>query len=455
MRARYALSGVLFLMLATATFAAAPTTTYVDCATGADSLTKALRAPMQPGDSLMLRRGCVWEGPATVTWSGVTVGAYGPSGDALPRIQLSAGNPATQVLTVTGDNNTLDSLMVRSDPPAVTSASDLCPGTGHGTPQTYARNGFVLTGSGNTLQNSKATELVDGVLLNGNRNRVLNNEIFNVNQDGALTVGGFDDYGAQAIEVNSSDNEIAGNYFHDNQVCSYDFGHDGSHLSLWAGTNFIVSRNWIHDNVAANSVNFAELGSSGGTIAGNIFERNVSVEASFLVSGTLNASSTGNRVSHNTIYARGKGSGGISCGSDCANVLSGGVRDNIIDTAEAQIWGAMPRSGNVLWGPAGVCVSSDQTSCGAVAPDLAADPMLSADHRIGLSSPAHGFASDGDSGAYQVAAAATATATLTPVPTVTPTPTRAPTIRPTPVCLVYTWQGKYVWVAKDASFCGR
>lgn len=461
-----AASTILFSMLAAPVSQAAPSATYfVDCS-GQDTndglssstpwQTLTHNTQLSQGDSVLLKRGCIWEGPVEVTASNVTIASYGQSTDQLPRVQLSSGNTATQVFTVSGSSDVVDGISVRSDPPAIVSTPDPnagnqaisptnrstgCPGTGYGTPATYARNGFVLAGSGNTIKNSVATELADGILVTGSGNKILNNEVFNINQNGALTIGGFDDYGSQAIELQGSDNEVAFNSLHDNFVCSYDWTIDGSQIALWAGSSDHVDRNFIHDNSGNNSVNFAELGSSGGTLDGNIFQRNTSSRETFLVA--FSGIGSGTKVNHNTVYDDGS-AGGISCGGSCATIFSGGVTNNIFDTAGAQLWSDAPlqRSGNVLWspyGPGGVCVTIDQRTClASLTPDRVADPAFvdpaSNNFQLGQDSSGRGFASDGDSGSvYSVSTPVPSpTVTSTPEPsTPTPTPTSTPTATPT------------------------
>lgn len=489
---RIILAAVLvWLALLAPARSASVTTAYVDCQSGLDSnagqsvtaawqtLQRATTAILQAGDSLLLKRGCIWEGPVQFAWSGVTIGAYGAAADPLPLVQLSTANKATQVVTVSGSNNTIDSLAVRADPPAVVATPDPnsgnsmldqsiratgCPGTGYGIPGVYARNGFVLTGSGNTLQNSQATQLVDGVLVNGNANKILHNEIYGINQDGALTLGSSDDYGAQAIELNSSDNEVAFNNLHDNIVCSYDYGRDGSQVTLWAGTSYHVDRNQIHDNTGVNSVNFTELGSAGGTLDSNIFERNSSTGGSFFVLGVGTGSNT--RLSYNTITST--NGGAVSCAVGCATLLSGGVDHNSINTVAAQIYanGAFPRSANSLWsptGPGGICVSVDTKTCLAnIGPDSIVNPAAPT---LGptvtlvptVQVPTATATLPSTPGATSTPTLVpTVTRTPTPKPINTPTPARSPTATPTstPTCAAFvSLGGQTTLVRKPLAFC--
>ena len=70
---------------------------------------------LRPGDSLLLLRGCRWQGPLLVTWSGtadapITVGAYGTG-------QRPIIENAFQDIFVTGDWFVIQDVHVRADPP--------------------------------------------------------------------------------------------------------------------------------------------------------------------------------------------------------------------------------------------------------------------------------------------------------------------------------------------------
>src|SRR5258708_2515941 len=103
---------------------------YVDCNAGNDthvgtapntawrSLTKASQAPLLPGDSLLLKRGCTWSGPLNLSQNGavgqpIYVGAYGTG--ALPIIKSNTSG--IDVVVVTGSYIVLDRLLAEGIAP--------------------------------------------------------------------------------------------------------------------------------------------------------------------------------------------------------------------------------------------------------------------------------------------------------------------------------------------------
>ncbi len=234
-------------------------TFHVDCRDGRDgangrrpsrawqSLSRAGRARMRPGDSLLLHRGCRWQEPLAVTWSGtqgapITIGAYG-DGD-LPVIENSYRN-----IEVTGSWFVIQDIHVRADPVTRDPRCDDHPaGVRFGI--------FVAPGSEHgVIQRIRATELFTGVRISrGASHHVIRDSVF---RDNDMKSDDFQsDSGAVAVDLQGDDNVVTGNRFSGSDACSRFFGgRDGSAVSVYGGR-----RNVIHHNRSRQDHNFIELG---------------------------------------------------------------------------------------------------------------------------------------------------------------------------------------------------
>jgi hypothetical protein len=340
-----------------------PTRSYhVDCAAGNDrrngtdadrawkTVARANRARLRPGDRLLLRRGCTWDGPLLASWRGrpgqpIVIGAYGRG--TLPTIQNA---PDGNVVVIRGTHQILEHLRTRADaPPRDPNCQNQPVGW---------RAGFVFDNdaSYNTLRHSIATELTAGVHLgtfsHHNRllsNRFLNNTYMSVNTND----GGQDDSGAWGVAVRGRNNEIAFNYFSGNNAwCSYDFGGEGASIEIYEGrgTN-------IHHNRSINDTTFSELGSTHIKAAGNIFAYNLYVNTRqggqfLVVRGASDSLGPTPRttVYNNTVYLTGRTNGGVSCFAVCSSEILR-LHNNIVwvngKTAFAD--GPFAKSSNVYW----------------------------------------------------------------------------------------------------------
>ena len=80
------------------------------------------------------------------------------------------------------------------------------------------------------------------------------------------TVGGDDDYGANAMVIGTSNNTISNNRLEDCWATSYDYGYDGGAVEFFGTT---ISDNKILYNTALNCNGFLEIGSNTYGIASN------------------------------------------------------------------------------------------------------------------------------------------------------------------------------------------
>lgn len=99
-----------------------------------------------------------------------------------------------------------------------------------------------------------------------NYNRITKNNISNLRmvRNTPTTVNANDDYGANPMVIQSSNNTIDYNFFKDCWALSYDYGYDGGAVELY-GTN--ISDNKILYNTAIDCNGFVEVGSATNGIA--------------------------------------------------------------------------------------------------------------------------------------------------------------------------------------------
>jgi len=339
--------------------AAAARTFYVDCVNGSDSaagtsqtvawktVARANKAALNPGDSLLFKRGCKWTGTALeAAWNGtaaapITIGAYG-SDTNRPRI-------ANASIKVTGNYEVVDGFWVTFDPVQ----KDAC---GQPLGQYYA---LVITqgGSHALVQNNLLTQATAGIHISatsGGFNKILRNKLANNNVMQA-PFDGSGDLGAWGILVRGSDNEIAYNTFQDNiAVCN-----KGTYVASNSVEIYEGDRNSIHHNKSFNDRVFSELGSSATDKAqDNSYAFNLHISATpgarFITTRGSADTPYGpvwrTTADRNTIYYTGAGSQGLVCSKGCsADILT--ARYNIINAVDKTIYydKTMGLAMNLLW----------------------------------------------------------------------------------------------------------
>ena len=200
----------------------ASSTKYVDCLVGSDdrdgssltsawkTLTRANKATLRPGDSLLLARGCAWSGQRIdAGWVGtrdapITIGAYGTG--ASPRIT----GGLNQNVKITGAWQIIQDI----DVVGVASSTSSCG-------QTFGEHyGFNLQPGAhdNTVQRSSATAELAGVHIAGGavRNHILHNDLIGNSMLKSFSTNPEADQGAWGLLLNGDDNEIAYNAFSGN-----------------------------------------------------------------------------------------------------------------------------------------------------------------------------------------------------------------------------------------------
>jgi hypothetical protein len=236
------------------------TSYYVDCVSGAD--TNPGTSPDQawasvggvqahqfgPGDSVLFKRGCVFDGGLTIDDGGtvgdpVTYGAYGVG--AAPTLRNADGGAFANALDVRASHVVVADLLVRD---ATESGVRIDEQASHD----VVRNveavavgiGFSVHGPDNVITHSYAHDL-----------RMVVN-----------TPGGQDDYGAVGFMVSAPRNEISYNRCVNCRASSFDYGIDGGFAEIFNhgdGTS-------IHHNYAEYSQGFLEVGAQNGGSARGI-----------------------------------------------------------------------------------------------------------------------------------------------------------------------------------------
>ncbi len=358
--------------------AAAPTTKdyYVDCGpTNGDgsagspwnNLTSANSAPLNPGESLLLKRGCSWTGPLTAKWNGtsgapITIGAYpiSTSMDNLPSIRNT--DASGEVVQITGSYQIIEYIDASSDKPATVAMDPaLCPpgwpidGNGKVQQPKGWRVGFKLAGPNgsipashdNIIRFSKAHESTMGIFLKAgtNNNKVLDNVLTNNTYVSQLTKPTWvstdpqtgketwsdasDDAGAMGIGLQGDNNEIARNTFGGNNGCTYDFPWDSNNRPLGGPDGISIEvygakRNNIHHNKTVNDYSFVEVGSDtkpttdiiaeDNTLSYNLMTSDLNKSTFLNIHGSgIFGPTRGTKAFNNTVYLTGPGSSGVLC----------------------------------------------------------------------------------------------------------------------------------------------
>ncbi len=337
------------------------TTYYVDCS-GDDSkngtseasawrtLGKAGSATLNPGDGVLLKRGCAWNATLTISRSGaasnnIVIGAYG--GGALPKIERNVDG--SKGVNVTGSYVTVENIHVKGIAPATEAGCSNNP-KGHIV-------GFQLdsTSHHNTIRNVEASGNYAGVYikLGSANNKVLDSNFHDNTMMSPLDPGGSGDAGAFGVLLHGDDNEIAHNTMSGHDACSYDYGRDGAAVEVYKG-----KRNKIHHNTASDNDSFSELGGDVSTKAeDNTYAYNL-VTSSLNTSTFLVARGSGidygptwrTKAYNNTVYLTGSASEGFVCHAGCSSQILT-LKNNVI-WAESKVGYAdagFDESHNLYW----------------------------------------------------------------------------------------------------------
>jgi hypothetical protein len=248
------------------------TSYYVDSVNGSDansgtvesspwkSLAPIHARTLLPGDMVFLKSGSTWNGGLIIDDSGVegnpiTFTTYGTGQRPIIRNPGSDADWTTAV-TINADWVVLDGIMARD---AQWRGVSIANGADH-----------------NVVQNVEATNVGIGVGVYGQWNLVTRNYIHDLHLV-RNTPGGDDDFGAVAIWLFNSNNEVSYNTMIDCSGPSYDYGSDGGCVEVYAGSNDSNNLH-IHHNYCEESNGFMEIGGRGYQVHDVTLAYNVSVD---------------------------------------------------------------------------------------------------------------------------------------------------------------------------------
>ncbi len=150
----------------------------------------------------------------------------------------------------------------------------------------------------NVVRDCEAVGVGIGVAIYGQNNLIANNHIHDLKMI-TNTQGGDDDYGAYAIGLYGSYNEIAYNRIEHCKAPSYDYGQDGGAIEFYNN----VTGSYIHHNWAEDNRGFVEVG--GGSAIDTRVAYNVAINngtfAWLHLSGNFAADVSNFRVENNTV----------------------------------------------------------------------------------------------------------------------------------------------------------
>ena len=307
---------------APAPIAGVGTTYFVDNAAGNDSnngtseatawrtLGKVSNVTLAAGDRVLFKRGGVWPGPLTLSKAGtadnpITFGSYGSG--ALPVIQ----GPG-DCIDIKGTRLVVTQLNVKD---CAWAGIRISPGA------TFNRiDGNLITG------NVAGVHITSGA----SDNLVVGNTLQNNNRMSVNTPGGNDDNGAFAVLLNGDRNEVMNNSISGSDAFSYDYGRDGAAVEVYGGQG-----NNVHHNLAVDNDAFSELGNSrsqDNTFSYNVVRSSLPTSTFVVTRGSQNGYGpvANTRLLNNTVVMTGSSSQGFVCYAGCnSSILT--MRNNIIE----------------------------------------------------------------------------------------------------------------------------
>ncbi|MBN1874070.1 MAG: right-handed parallel beta-helix repeat-containing protein [Anaerolineae bacterium] len=268
---------------------------YVDCKDGRNSnpgtsplaawrtLAPVKTMDFAPGDTIRLKRGCMWTG-------GLTIGTSGTEDDPITFTAYGEGNAPS----IANPGSWTHGIIIRANHVIVENLKV----------QNVHVNGVWIRPNYayNIIRNLEVTDTGAGITLHGHHNLVENCYIHDLHMV-VSNPGGDNDYGATAIKFNGPYNEAAYNHIEHCAAPSEDYGTDGGGFEL-LGT---ADHSYIHHNYVADTGAFMEAG--GNSANDVIFAYNVSVDNgrfSWLhLIGKFEGVVENMRVEHNTIIETG------------------------------------------------------------------------------------------------------------------------------------------------------
>jgi len=320
---------VLSLALPAIRTEAAGTNYYVDSVNGSDgnagtspsqawkSLAPVNSRTFQPGDVINFARGSTFSGGLVINSSGtsgnpITFQAYGNGNKPI----FTNSGQYSRSVQINGSWIVVKDLLLRD-------ANEF-----------GVRIGENATN--NVVRDCEMTNVGIGVGIYGQRNLVTANYFHDLKMV-VNTQGGDDDYGAYAIGIYNSNNEVSYNRAERCKAPSYDYGADGGFVEFY---NNVSGAN-IHHNWAQDNNGFIEVG--GGSATDTVVAYNVAVNNGSLavmhISGNFQATVSNFRFENNTIVETAVGSNTYDIldfiGTPPANAVT--VRNNIFYVNQFQV----------------------------------------------------------------------------------------------------------------------
>ena len=216
---------------------------------------------LNPGDSVLFKRGQSFSGRLTISRSGsvsapIVYGNYG-SGN-LPEFN----NAITDIINITNKQYVvIDGIKIIDNSISTTDH----------TVQAKISYAINIENSPNCSIKNCDISLVGvgiAVLAGSDNTTITGNYMHNMRmvRNTPTSVNPDDDYGANPMVIGSSNNNISNNRFEECWALSYDYGYDGGAVELFGGT---MNNNKVMNNTAINCNGFMEIGSSSNGIAQN------------------------------------------------------------------------------------------------------------------------------------------------------------------------------------------
>jgi hypothetical protein len=229
-----------------------------------------------PGDTVFFKRGQQFTGPFSINSSGsngspIVFMPYG-SGNA-PVIQYNLANPADSLVY----NRSIISISqvnyIVIDGFELTDVT--IPETNHNVDANVGYGVYIYNGSNNIIKNLTISKLGAGVTIDGGSyNTVTNCNIGNLRMIINTPDIMWDDFGANGVIVEGSNNTVSYNNIHDCWSNSYDYIYDGGAVEMY-GT---ISNNNISYNTTSENLGFMEFGSgTAGQALNNLVAYNLSI----------------------------------------------------------------------------------------------------------------------------------------------------------------------------------
>src|SRR5947208_8666451 len=185
---------------------------------------------------------------------------------------------------------------------------------------------------------------IDGNLVTGNiagvhvdsgasDNVIVGNTLQNNNRMSVNTPGGNDDNGAFGVLLNGDRNEVINNSISGSDAFSYDYGRDGAAVEVYGGQG-----NNVHHNLAVDNDAFSELGNSrsqDNTFSYNVVRSSLPTSTFIVTRGSQNGYGpvANTRLLNNTVVMTGSSSQGFVCSAGCdSSILT--MRNNIIEAVQ-------------------------------------------------------------------------------------------------------------------------